>query len=62
MKVLSVGVQLYDPRDNTMKQSDNPALWMADMIVRGIVSVDTKTPTFWLDIINMANYCEEGDT
>lgn len=52
------GVKVYDPRDNTMKISDNPALVMADLIERGMVKRSEYNDEYWLEICNLANHCD----
>ena len=56
--------EIFDPRDNTMKPTDNPALIVADLIDRGFLGRHEKDETFWLDVIHLANICDEtvGDS
>ena len=56
--IILEGVKVYDPRDNIMKVSDNPALVYADLLNRYGKSEHLNDETFWLTVINMANYCD----
>ncbi len=57
------GVEVYDPRDNSWKISDNPALVMADLVCRGIIKAEWRLDKamdnpFWDKIEALANFCE----
>ena len=49
---------VYDPRDNVIKESDNPALIYADIALNQISKKDLEDD-FYLKIINMANRYDE---
>lgn len=50
-------MRLYDPRDNTWKESNNPALTFLDFVY--IQSCEPIPNDIWNKIINWANYCDE---
>ena len=52
------GIYMYDPRDNTMKSSNNPALWLAHFIITGSILAE-MADDFWLDIAHLADWCDE---
>ena len=52
------GVNVYDPRDNTYKVSDNPALVISESIERGLNKHSGYQNDYWLDVCYFANYCD----
>ena len=58
------GVEVYDPRNNSWKKSDNPALVMADLADRGILKTSWRLDKaldnpFWERIGEIADFCDE---
>ena len=60
------GVLVYDPRDNSWKVSDNPALVMADLADRKIIKTSWRLDKaldnpFWNLIEELANFCDKHE-
>ena len=58
------GVKIYDPRDNSWKVSDNPALVIADLACRRIIKTKWRLDkaldnSFWDKISILADFCDE---
>ena len=57
------GIKCYDPRDQTYKSTNNPALIFADLLDHKCISHNTNTSKtnekFWNFISQMADYCDE---
>uniref|UniRef100_A0A6M3LI81 Putative structural protein n=1 Tax=viral metagenome TaxID=1070528 RepID=A0A6M3LI81_9ZZZZ len=61
--IMVSGVKIYDPRDNTWKVSDNPALIMADLAYRGYLKTSWRLDKvhdnpFWAKIGILADSCD----
>jgi hypothetical protein len=59
-----LGVKVYDPRDNSWKVSDNPALVMADLACRKELKTNWKLDKvpgnfFWDKIAMLAEFCDK---
>ena len=57
------GVKIYDPRDNSWKISDNPALVIADLACRGVFKTSWRLDkaldnSFWDKIAILADFCD----
>jgi len=58
------GIKIYDPRDNSWKVSDNPALVIADLACRGVFKTSWRLDkaldnSFWDKIAILADFCDE---
>lgn len=63
-EVIVKGVKIYDPRDNSWKISDNPALIMADLADRGVIKPPWRLDKaldnpFWDWIGEIADVCDQ---
>jgi hypothetical protein len=50
-------MRVYDPRDMTYDESDNPALILADAFVDTRIE---RTEDYWYHVGKWADYCEQS--
>ena len=54
------GLKIFDPRDGTYKQSNNPALVLNDLIERFGIIYDLAQKPNWVEFVKqMADFCDE---